>query len=113
MDMAHQVDFLTGFNLEGYANRDSTVYKELYGITTADTVLRGTLRYSGYCDAVKGLHAMGLLDPEQHPSLHPRGPDISWRQFMCTLVNYPEGNILLSNLRNLVSCTHESALLMS
>lgn len=71
MDMAKPMQFLTGFNLEGegminnnsvtnsfqfllgYANRDSTVYKEMYGISSADTVLRGTLRYSGYCDTVK------------------------------------------------------------
>ena len=40
-----QFDFLPGFNLEGFANRDSTVYSELYGIQSADTIIRGTLRY--------------------------------------------------------------------
>ncbi len=42
-----QTDFLPGFSLEGYPNRDSTFYAELYGITEANTLLRGTLRYKG------------------------------------------------------------------
>ena len=87
----------------GYANRDSTIYKELYGIASADTVLRGTLRYQGFCDAIKGLHAMGLINSDPHPSLHPKGPEISWRQFICTLFNYPDANILLTNLRHMVT----------
>lgn len=31
--------------LEGYPNRDSLKYRELYNISEASTVLRGTLRY--------------------------------------------------------------------
>ena len=31
--------------LEGYPNRDSVKYKDVYGIPEARTVLRGTLRY--------------------------------------------------------------------
>ena len=31
--------------LSGYPNRDSTIYSELYGINSAHTILRGTLRY--------------------------------------------------------------------
>ena len=33
--------------MEGYPNRDSTIYGELYGIREAHTLLRGTLRYKG------------------------------------------------------------------
>lgn len=49
MDNNIEIDFLQGFNLEGYANRDSLLYKDLYGISTAHTCLRGTLRYKGLC----------------------------------------------------------------
>lgn len=45
MDAANSMDFLPGFSLEGYPNRDSTIYTDLYGIREAHTVLRGTLRY--------------------------------------------------------------------
>ena len=41
------MNFLPGFSLEGYPNRDSTIYGELYGIREAHTLLRGTLRYAG------------------------------------------------------------------
>ena len=40
-----EINFLPGFNLEGYFNRDSTQYVFAYGIPTAHTVQRGTLRY--------------------------------------------------------------------
>lgn len=39
------MDFFPGLNLEGYPNRDSTKYVEMYGIPAAHTLLRGTLRY--------------------------------------------------------------------
>ena len=47
LESAKRMDFLPGFNLEGYPNRDSTIYADLYGIKEAHTILRGTLRYSG------------------------------------------------------------------
>ena len=78
MSSVQQLDFLPGFALEGFPNRDSTVYKDLYGIQHANTVLRGTLRFRGYSDTVQGLQLLGLIDPNTHPSLHPNGPDITW-----------------------------------
>lgn len=44
------MDFLPGFSLEGYPNRDSTIYRDLYGISEATTIIRGTLRYKGVCE---------------------------------------------------------------
>jgi alpha-aminoadipic semialdehyde synthase len=46
-DYVTPMDFLPGFNLEGYPNRDSTSYTHLYGISEAHTLIRGTLRYKG------------------------------------------------------------------
>lgn len=34
-----------GYRLECYPNRDSVVYGGLYNISTASTILRGTLRF--------------------------------------------------------------------
>lgn len=45
LDSAKELDFLTAFNLEGFPNRDSIVYKKVYGIDNVETILRGTLRY--------------------------------------------------------------------
>ena len=47
LESVDPMDFLPGFSLEGYPNRDSTIYGELYGIREAHTLLRGTLRYKG------------------------------------------------------------------
>ena len=47
LDACEPKSFLPGFHLEGYPNRDSTVYAEQYGISEASTILRGTLRYRG------------------------------------------------------------------
>lgn len=47
LDSVKPMDFLPGFHLEGYPNRDSTIYSDLYGIREAHTILRGTLRYRG------------------------------------------------------------------
>jgi len=40
-----QLEFMPGFSLEGYPNRDSLLYRQLYGIETVHTMLRGTIRY--------------------------------------------------------------------
>ncbi len=48
----HKMKFLPGYNLEGYPNRDSTSYVFAYGIPTAHTVIRGTLRYKVSTDGV-------------------------------------------------------------
>ncbi|CAG0923590.1 unnamed protein product, partial [Notodromas monacha] len=50
MSSAEPVGFLPGFALEGYPNRDSLIYQEMYGISEAKTVLRGTLRYFGFAE---------------------------------------------------------------
>ncbi len=57
LDEVRELDFLPGLNLEGFPNRDSTKYKELYNIENAKTLIRGTIRYkvipfSCICDTV-------------------------------------------------------------
>jgi saccharopine dehydrogenase (NADP+, L-glutamate forming)/spermidine synthase len=47
---------------EGYPNRDSASYRETYGIPEARSVLRGTLRYPGWCRTLKKIGELGLLD---------------------------------------------------
>lgn len=56
------VKFYPGFDLESIANRDSTTYREPYKLHSADTLLRGTLRYAPFCDIVYGLQIIGLCD---------------------------------------------------
>lgn len=47
---------------DAYANRDSIGYKEPYGLNEAATMLRGTLRFPGYCKAWNVFVKLGLTD---------------------------------------------------
>ncbi|WP_181305740.1 saccharopine dehydrogenase family protein [Rufibacter sp. XAAS-G3-1] len=55
-----QVDGFGDF--DGYANRDSLSYREPYGLQHIPTMLRGTLRRPGYCQAWQVLVQLGLTD---------------------------------------------------
>ncbi len=53
---------IAGLDFEGYPNRDSVSYRETYGIPEALSILRGTLRYPGWCETLKKMVELGLLD---------------------------------------------------
>ncbi len=48
--------------LEGYPNRDSLSYISLYGLEGISTMLRGTLRYEGFCRAWNVFVQLGYTD---------------------------------------------------
>ena len=50
---------------EGYPNRDSLPYMETYGIKTTKTMFRGTLRNAGWCETLKKIVDLGLIDTEE------------------------------------------------
>lgn len=47
---------------EVYANRDSLLYREVYGLEGIPNIFRGTIRYRGFCDAWNALIKIGLTD---------------------------------------------------
>jgi saccharopine dehydrogenase-like NADP-dependent oxidoreductase len=47
---------------EGYANRDSLAYRELYGLQKIETMQRGTLRNKGFCSAWDIFVQLGCTD---------------------------------------------------
>ena len=47
---------------DGYPNRDSLPYMQTYGITAPATFFRGTLRYAGWCQTLRKIADLGLLD---------------------------------------------------
>lgn len=79
MSAPKDLKFLPGFALEGFPNRDSTKYGELYGLgPNVNTLLRGTIRYKGFSECIQAIQTLGLIDIEPHPMLHPNGPEITW-----------------------------------
>jgi len=51
-------------SFENYPNRDSTPYKEIYGLKYAHTVYRGTFRMTGWCETMRKIVALGWLSEE-------------------------------------------------
>jgi len=49
-------------SFDGYANRDSLAYRHFYNIVNIPTILRGTLRQSGFCRAWDVFVKLGLTD---------------------------------------------------
>ncbi|MBC6993615.1 saccharopine dehydrogenase C-terminal domain-containing protein [Neolewinella lacunae] len=49
---------------EAYANRDSLLYRHQYGLHDIPTILRGTLRYPGFCAAWSALVRIGLTNAD-------------------------------------------------
>ncbi|MDH7511694.1 MAG: saccharopine dehydrogenase C-terminal domain-containing protein [Clostridiales bacterium] len=50
---------------EAYPNRNSLPYIDLYGIPETKTMLRGTLRNFGWCETIKKMVQLGVLDQEE------------------------------------------------
>ncbi|XP_029009341.1 alpha-aminoadipic semialdehyde synthase, mitochondrial [Betta splendens] len=79
MDSAVPMDIFPGFNLEGFPNRDSTNYTDLYGIETAHTMIRGTLRFKGFSKAMSAFVKLGLINTEPSSLLQSQ---VSWKQLL-------------------------------
>ncbi|KAI3418932.1 hypothetical protein GPALN_008027 [Globodera pallida] len=100
----YKIDFMPGFSLVGYANRDSTKYADIYGVSgECQTLLRGTLRYEGFVEAVKALKAIGYLSMERKDFLNPmQGPDMTWKQITASLLNQ-QPDIFPDSLMNIAA----------
>ena len=59
-----RIEIPTLGGLDGYPNRDSIPYVELYGISSTRTLLRGTLRYPGWCPFMQAARELGYLDDD-------------------------------------------------
>lgn len=89
MDASVPMDFLPGFNLEGFPNRDSTKYAEPYGIQSAHTLIRGTLRFRGFSSAMSAFVKLGLISSEPCPMLHHTAAPVSWKALLCQQLGLP------------------------
>ncbi|MEM6396217.1 MAG: saccharopine dehydrogenase C-terminal domain-containing protein [Bacteroidota bacterium] len=72
--------------MEAYANRDSLLYKKEYGLEDIPTILRGTLRYPGFCKAWDALIQIGITDAD-FPILD--SEKLTYHEFMEAMA--PEG----------------------
>jgi saccharopine dehydrogenase-like NADP-dependent oxidoreductase len=71
--------------LEGYPNRDSLSYIDVYGLKDMETMFRGTLRYPGWSACLKKVVDFGLLD--ETPVTYP--PGMTFAQWTCGFLKQP------------------------
>ncbi|KAL7422547.1 saccharopine dehydrogenase (NADP+, L-glutamate-forming) [Cryptotrichosporon argae] len=62
MRFAKPYYYSPAYNLVAYPNRDSTVFREHYQIPEVENLVRGTLRYAGFCEVIRVWAELGLLD---------------------------------------------------
>ncbi|MBT8378070.1 MAG: saccharopine dehydrogenase NADP-binding domain-containing protein [Ignavibacteria bacterium] len=67
---------------EVYPNRNSIPYKDLYNLKDALTVMRGTYRNLGWCDTLKKMVDVGLIDEAKKDYLN----GITYRKMMAKLI---------------------------
>ena len=70
---------------EGYANRDSLKYRELYNLNNIQTLFRGTLRKAGFCKAWDLLIQLGMTDDSYQI---PDSETLTYRQFTNLFLAY-------------------------
>ena len=58
----NEIEVLDQGKFEAYANRDSLSYREIYGLPNVSTMLRGTLRKKGFCEAWNVFVQLGMTD---------------------------------------------------
>ena len=77
------LDYVDGVGiLEVYPNRDSLSYIDVYGLQGVSTLFRGTYRYVGWCETLKSIVDLGLLD--ETPTTYPAGT--TYAQFLAGVI---------------------------
>lgn len=79
-------------DFEVYPNRDSLPYKEIYGLKDALTVMRGTYRNIGWCDTLKKVVDLGLLDDTPRADLKAN----SYRRMMAQIAGIPASDDVIA-----------------
>lgn len=72
--------------LEVYPNRDSLIYKDLYGLHDAKTIFRGTFRNLGWCETLYNIAKLGFLDDTVREELL----NLTLVEILAKLVNVPD-----------------------
>ncbi len=89
--------------LEAYPNRDSIPYLEIYGIADADSMYRGTFRYPGWCQTLKKVVDLGLLDETEQDV-----KGLSYADFLWKLMKRDKGENLKVGLVNYLKIDEDS-----
>lgn len=92
---------------EVYPNRDSLPYREQYGLKDALTVIRGTYRNPGWCETLKKIVELGLVDETPRNGLK----GISYREMTAGLVGAPADEQLKKAVATKLGIAADSAIM--
>lgn len=92
---------------EVYANRDSMPYRDIYGLNETETVMRGTYRYPGWCDTIKKIVDLGLIDETPRESLK----NISFRNMIAELIGCIEGEDVIAKTAEKMGLSKDSEII--
>jgi saccharopine dehydrogenase (NADP+, L-glutamate forming) len=90
---------------EMYANRDSLLYRDAYGIQSTPNIIRGTLRQKGFCEAWNALRKIGLTD-NSYPIVD--SESMSYHELMEAYVWKASHGSVKDRIANLVGTTPDS-----
>ena len=93
------VDIMGAGTFEMYPNRDSLLYRDVYGLAGVPNVLRGTLRYQGFCAAWNALIKIGLTNGH-FPLLG--SAQITYHEMMDAFAGKTPGNSVKERVANLI-----------
>jgi saccharopine dehydrogenase (NADP+, L-glutamate forming) len=100
------VDVPSFGKLEGYPNRNSLDYEELYGLEGIRTMFRGTLRNSGWCETLKAIVNLGYVETDKRNWLGKTYVDMGWE----LIGQLPDGD-LRKAMADKLGLQHEAKIL--
>src|SRR5690554_5400269 len=89
---------------EGYANRDSLKYREVYNLMDVPTIYRGTLRRPGFCRAWNVLVQLGATDDSY---IIEDSDKMTYRQFINSFLAYNPRDSVELKLRAYLKIDHD------
>ncbi len=92
---------------EAYPNRDSLPYIDTYQLKGISTMYRGTLRNLGWCETLKKIVDLGLLDDKELWSLK----GITYSSWINSLIKSPKKTDLKANLADFLKIDKDSMIM--
>jgi saccharopine dehydrogenase-like NADP-dependent oxidoreductase len=88
---------------EVYPNRDSIPYKKIYGLKDALTVMRGTYRNVGWCDTLKKIVDLGLVNDAPLSGLE----GVTYKQMMADIAGVGEQDDVMAAIAKKANITKD------
>lgn len=94
--------FTPAYNLVCYPNRDSSTFKEFYGLKDVQNLVRGTMRFKGFCEVAMAWKEMGFLEDVQQDDLSRDAKAVPWIELTAKVLGVEaKEDAIVSKLRSL------------